>query len=150
MNLCVRMSVLSALLFATAATGAESAKPSAADVQLHHTAINKALTTAQPFKEAVESYRRHHDQFPASNLQAGLQPPDTYKNPDVLQVAIDHDGTINVMLTASSGVDGGIIVLTPQLPKTTDDFAVEWHCASASYSDISDATSGLCEYTKLP
>jgi hypothetical protein len=133
-----------------AAAAAEVTKPSAADVQLHHSAINKALTTAAPFKEAVESYRRHHDDFPASNLQAGLQPPDIYKNPDVRQVAIQHDGVINVMLTASSGVDGGMILLTPNLPKNADNFAVEWKCASASYSDISDATLGLCEYTKVP
>ena len=154
MNICVRMLLLEASLLFAISVGAGLASavetPSATDVQRHHTAINQALTTAAPFKTAVESYRRHHDDFPASNVQAGLQPPDMYKNPDVRQVAIDRDGVINITLTASSGVDGGVIVLTPNMPKNSDDFAVEWKCTTASYSDASDATLGLCEYTKVP
>ena len=139
-----------ALLAASTGVACGAEKPSAADVQLHHAAINKALTTAAPFKAAVESYRRHHDDFPASNLEAGLQPPDTYRNPNVRQVAIDRGGIINVMLTSSSGVDNGVILLTPSLPKNSDDLAVEWKCTTASYSDVSDATLGLCEYSKVP
>jgi len=150
MNASVRAVFLPAALLAIAARAAPVETPSASDVQLHHLAINKALSSAAPFKEAVESYRRHHDDFPSSNLEAGLQPPDIYKNPDVHQIAIDRGGTINVMLTPSSGVDSGVIVLTPHMPKNSDDFVVEWKCTSANYSDISDATLGVCEYTKLP
>ena len=151
MNIHARRLLLGAsLLFVTIGTGVAAETPSAADVQRHHAAINAALTTAAPFKAAVESYRRHHDDFPASNLDAGLQTPDMYRNPDVRQVAIDRGGIINVMLTASSGVDNGIIVLTPKMPKNSDDFAIEWKCTSANYSDVSDATLGLCEYTKVP
>jgi hypothetical protein len=124
--------------------------PSAADVQRHHLAINNALTTAAPFKQEVESYRRHHDAFPVSNVEATLGPPESYMNPDVRQVAIDRDGIINITLTASSGVDGGVIRLTPNMPKNSDDLKIEWKCTSANYSDISDATLGVCEYTKVP
>jgi len=154
MNICARMLLPEAALLLAISLGAGVAAaaetPSAADVQRHHLAINQALNTAAPFKAAVESYRRHHDDFPASNKDAGLQPPEMYKNPDVHQVAIDRGGIINVTLTASSGVDGGVIVLTPNMPKNSDDFAVEWKCTTASYSDASDATLGLCEYTKVP
>ena len=150
MNASVRAVFLPAALLAIVAVAAPVATPSAADKQLHHQAINKALTTAVPFKQAVESYRRHHDDFPSSNLESGLQPPDIYKNPDVRQVSINKGGIINVTLTASSGTDGGVIVLTPNMPKNSDDLAVEWKCASANYSDISDATAGVCEYTKVP
>ena len=150
MNASVRAVFLPAALLAIAARAAPVETPSASDVQLHHLAINKALSSAAPFKEAVESYRRHHDDFPSSNLEAGLQPPDIYKNPDGHQSAIDRGGASNVMLPPSSGVDSGVIVLTPHMPKNSDDFVVDWKCTSASYSDISDATLGLCEYTKLP
>jgi len=154
MNICARRLLLETSLLLVITVGAGKAAaveaPSAADVQLHHTAINQALSTAAPFKAAVESYRRHHDDFPASNLDAGLQPADMYRNPDVRQVAINPGGVIDIMLTASSGVDGGVIVLTPKMPKNSDDFAVEWKCTTASYSDASDATLGLCEYTKVP
>lgn len=141
---------LCCMLLAGIAVANAAEAPSAADVQRHHMAINKALTTAAPFKQEVESYRRHHDGFPASNADAMLGPPESYMNPDVRRIGIDRDGVINITLTASSGVDGGIIVLKPNLPKNTDDYAVEWKCTSASYSDISDATLGTCEYTKVP
>jgi len=108
------------------------------------------LKIAGPIKTQVEEYRRHHDNFPASNAEASLGPPASYAGPDVRQIAIDHDGIIQITLTASSGVDSGVIVLTPKLPKNTDDYVVEWKCASPSYSTISDATLGLCEYTKVP
>ena len=150
MNASVRAVFLPAALLAFAAGAAPVETPSATDVQRHHLAINKALTTAAPFKDAVESYRRHHDDFPSSNLEAGLQPPDIYKNPDVRQVAISQNGIIQITLTASSGADGGVVVLTPKMPKNSDNLTVEWKCTSADYSDISDATLGLCEYTKLP
>jgi hypothetical protein len=151
MQACIHSASLSALLLMLPLLGVGAVEtPSAADAQLHNMAINKALTTAGPFKDAIESYRRHHDDFPASNLDVGLQPPDTYKNPDVRQVAINRGGIVNVTLTSSSGFDGGVIVLTPNLPKNSDDFKVEWKCTSANYSNISDATLGLCEYTKVP
>lgn len=150
MNIRAHMCFLHICLLAVVLDASAVEKPSAADTELHHAAIAKALTAAAPFKEAVESYRRHHDDFPSSNLEAGLQPPDIYKNPDVRQIAIEHGGVIDVMLTASSGRDSGVIVLTPNLPKNTDSFAVEWKCTSASYSDVSDATGGVCEYTKVP
>jgi hypothetical protein len=122
---------------------------SAADTQRQNLAINKALETAIPFRREVESYLRYHNGFPASNADAGLGPPESYKNPDVGQVALGHDGIIQIMLTASSGKDGGVIVLTPTRP-SADDYRVDWKCASADYSTISDATLGNCEYTKLP
>jgi hypothetical protein len=53
-------------------------------------------------------------------------------------------------LTASSGVDGGTILLTPNMPRNTDDYKIDWKCASPSYATIGDATLGYCEYTKVP
>lgn len=150
MNAHIHVFCVQPLLLAMSTAALAAATPSAADVQRHHLAINKALTTAAPFKQEVESYRRHHDAFPASNVEAMLGPPESYMNPDVRRIAIDRDGVIKITLTASSGADGGVIVLTPTLPKNADDFVVEWKCTSASYSDISDATLGLCEYTKVP
>jgi hypothetical protein len=147
MSMCIKMCCV---LFAgiTVANAVET--PSAADVQRRHMAISNALKAAAPFKHDVESYRRHHDTFPANNVEAMLGPPESYMSPDVRRIAIDRNGVINITLTASSGVDGGVIVLKPNLPANTDDYAVEWKCTSANYSDVSDATLGTCEYTKVP
>lgn len=63
---------------------------------------------------------------------------------------VGNDGVIEITLTASSGVDDGIIRLTPKPSPIKDENSLEWTCASASFSTISDATGGVCEYTNQP
>jgi hypothetical protein len=148
-TVCTHVLVMG-LAFATQGASAAAATPSAADVERNHQAIKRALETAVPFQQEVLSYRQHHDAFPVSNAEASLGPPESFMNPDVKQVAIVRDGVIQITLSASSGVDGGTILLTPNMPKNTDDYKIDWKCASPSYTFISDATLGYCEYTKVP
>jgi Pilin (bacterial filament) len=130
--------------------GQDAAKPSAADIQAHNLAISKALAAATPVKTAVEEFRRHSGRLPSTNADVGMNPPATYGNYDVKQIAVGNDGVIEITLTASSGVDDGIIRLTPKPSPIKDENSLEWTCASASFSTISDATGGVCEYTNQP
>lgn len=79
-----------------------------------------------------------------------VNPPAAISTADVKSIRVHDAGVVEVTLSATSGVDGGVIVLTPQIPKTSDDGNVEWRCASASYASIGDMTGGKCEYSKLP
>lgn len=133
-----------------ASASADVATPSAADAQRHSQSINNALAMAVPVQQRVEYYRQHHDTFPGNNVQAALAPAPTFANGDVKGITVAANGAIEVTLTENSGVDNGVIVLTPTMPKNSDDNHVDWKCASASYSTISDDTLGVCEYTKLP
>ena len=134
----------------TAGHGQQPATPSPADVQLHNQVIRQAVETAAPVKARVEQFFLHQKAFPASNSEAGMNLPQTYRTYDVQAITIGPNGVIDIVLTASSGVDGGIIRLTPAASKTSSPPSVEWSCRSPSYSTIADATGGTCEYTNQP
>jgi hypothetical protein len=129
---------------------ADVATPSSADAQRRAQTINNALAMAVPVRQRVEYYRQHHDTFPANNVEAALAPATTFANGDVKSIAVAANGAVEITLTGNSGVDNGVIVLTPSMPKNSDNNVVDWKCASASYATISDDTLGVCEYSKLP
>ena len=126
------------------------AKPSPADVQTHNRVIGQSLAAVAPVKTTVEAYRLRAKRFPASNAEAGLNLPEAYGNYDIKSIAITADGVIDMTLTATSGVDGGVIRFTPTATGSPESPTIEWRCASASYSTIVDATGGLCEHTNQP
>jgi len=142
---------LQALVCALAAPLALAAvMPSGADAQAHQHAIANALALAAQVQSSITDYRQRTNAFPSSNTEAMLNPPLAIASADVKSISVRDAGVIEVTLTASSGVDDGVIVLTPQLPKTANTGPIEWRCASPSYSTIADMTGGNCEYTKLP
>jgi len=142
---------LQALVCALAAPLALAAvMPSGADAQAHQHAIANALAQAAQVQTSVSDYRQRTNAFPANNAEAMLKPPLALASADVKSISVRDAGVIEVTLTASSGVDDGVIVLTPQLPKTANTGPIEWRCVSPSYSTIADMTGGNCEYSKLP
>jgi hypothetical protein len=140
---------LTAALLVAAAGAQEAVRSSETDAVAQKNSISGALAAAVPAKGAVEAYRLHHGAFPGNNVEAGLNSPDSYRTNDIKAIAIAEDGRIDVTLTAVSGVDGGVIRLTPKLA-AGEASAVEWKCASANYSKIGDATDGVCEYANQP
>jgi hypothetical protein len=146
--------ILSTIGLFGAAIGCSSAQnvavPSENEIQARNQAIGKALATAAPVKTRVEDYRLHAKAFPASNAEAGMNPPATYRNYDLKGIAIGNEGVVEITLTASSGIDGGIIRLTPKAAANTDPNMIQWSCTSPSFSTIADATGGTCEYTNQP
>lgn len=143
--------VLAIVAAATASVHAQDAsKPNPADVQAHNRVIGQSLAAVTPVKTAVEGYRLRAKRFPASNAELGMNLPETYRNYDIKSIAVTADGVIDMTLSATSGVDGGVIRFTPTATGSTDNPTIEWHCASASYTTIGDATGGLCEHTNQP
>ena len=128
----------------------EAARPSAADIEAHNQAIAKALAAAAPVKLAVEQFRVRTKRFPSNNTDAGMNLPASFGNYDVKQIAVNANGVIDITLTETSGVDDGVIRLTPKPSPGSGENAVEWTCASASYAAIADATGGVCEHTNQP
>lgn len=128
---------------------ADTVRSSAADRQLHDQVINNALGMTAKVRQAVENYRLHHNAFPSDSADIGLNPA-SWASEDIRQVTVGTNGMIEITLAASSGVDGGVIRLTPTVSANTDQNTVDWACTSPSYSTIADTTSGFCEYSKLP
>ena len=146
-----RAGVVCALVYGFAAISAGAAvMPSDADMQAHQHAIANALALAAQVQARVVDYRQTNKAFPSSNAEAHVNPPTMIASADVKSISVRGEGVVEVTLTATSGVDDGVIVLTPAAPKTSNDGNIEWHCASASYATISDMTGGQCAYSKLP
>ena len=150
MNKILNPLVPLALLLTIPAAAENAAVPSENDIEAQNQAIGKALAMAAQAKATVEEFRRRSKTFPASNTDAGMNPPATYRNYDVKGITIGSGGVVEITMTASSGMDGGIIRLTPRAAANTDSNMVEWTCASPSFSRIADATGGACEYTNQP
>jgi hypothetical protein len=81
---------------------------------------------------------------------AGVPAPERFASNSVKRLAIGPDGVIDVMLTAASGVDGGMIRFHPDYTPQSGGGDVHWTCASADYSNIGDLTGGVCKYTNQP
>lgn len=143
----VLLSVSAALVWQ--ASQADTVRPSAADIQLHDQVINNALTVTAKVRAAIESYRLHHNALPSDSADIGLNPL-SWANEDIKQVTVGANGRVEITLAASSGVDGGVIRLTPTAPANSDQTTLDWACTSPSYNAIADTTNGFCEYSKLP
>jgi len=140
---------LAALAAAAGAAAIDKAVPSDQEMQLHNQVINNALNLTQRVRAAVENYRLRNAGYPGSSAEIGLD-PNTWASGDIKSVSVGANGLIEIRLGASSGVDDGVIRLTPADSGTTGQFAVAWACTSPNYSAIADATAGFCEYSKLP
>ncbi len=150
MNIAQHGASTLALVLAMGCAAAADIKPSAADNDAHATAIRTAVDSLGSVKEAVARYRLHNAAFPANNAEAGIVPPAAFATPTLKRVEVGSNGVIQATLTADSGVDDGIIIMTPAISAQTDLNQVDWTCTSPSYSDISDITNSFCSYSKLP
>jgi hypothetical protein len=127
-----------------------SAAAETVDPDAQMSVVGEAMQAVLIVQQAVASYRASHGGFPASNEQAGLPAPGQFATNSVKRVVIGSDGVIDVMLTAASGVDGGVIRFHPRYAAESGGGNVHWTCASGSYSNIGDLTGGVCEYTNQP
>jgi hypothetical protein len=141
---------LGSIFAATCAFAAAPATPSPADLQRRMQVVAEALKEVGPVKQAVQSYRLSHEDFPASNAEARLLGPLAFASNSVRTITIGAEGVVDVSLTSASGVDGGIIRFRPDYAPQSGGGDVHWTCASASYADIADLTGGLCEHTTQP
>lgn len=139
-----------ASVWCTALAAQTPGQPGAADTQAHNKVLQAAVLAANPVQAKVGQFRQHTKAFPASNADVGMNLPQTYRNYDMKSVAVRPNGIVEITMTATSGVDNGVIRFTPTATGSPEDPIIEWHCTSANYNTISDATGGVCEYTNQP
>ena len=148
------MRISIALVVALAASGwvhaALPTKTSELDTQTQIKAVSEALQPVTQIEQVVASYRLSHDDFPATNAEAGVKPPLAFASNTVKGVTIGPGGVIDVTLTAASGVDDGVIRFRPEFIAQSGAGDVHWTCSSASYANIGDLTGGSCEHTSQP
>lgn len=140
---------LAALATAVSAGAIDKTVPADEEKQLHDQVINNALSLTQRVRAAVENFRLRNAAYPVSSADIGLD-PNTWASGDIKSVSVGANGMIEIRLGASSGVDDGVIRLTPADSATSGQLAVAWACTSPNFSTIADSTAGFCEYSKLP
>ena len=108
----MKKSCLPILLCVAASLHAPAQTPapaSASDIQTRHKVISQALAAAARIKAAVAQYYLHNKAFPSSNAELGMNLPAAYRTYDLKSIALNPGGVIDLTLTASSGVDNGVI-----------------------------------------
>lgn len=144
------ISLIVVLAACASAQAALPTKTSELDTQTQMNAVAEALQPVAQVEELVASYRLAHDDFPASNAEAGVKAPPQFASNTVKRIAIRPGGIIDVTLTAASGVDDGVVRFRPEYVPQSGGGDVHWTCASASYANIGDLTGGSCEHTTQP
>ncbi|MBS0213974.1 MAG: pilin [Proteobacteria bacterium] len=100
---------------------------------------------ADRMRLAVAEYYNNFGKLPTRNQDAGLPPPSEYRGDTLRSASIGADGAITLEFDASSGRDGGRIVLVPDLTHV-DAMGVQWHCQSPDYPRIHDVLPA-CRYS---
>ncbi|MBS0194817.1 MAG: pilin [Proteobacteria bacterium] len=100
---------------------------------------------ADRIRISVAEYYNNYGKLPTRNQDAGLPAPQEYRGDTLRSASIGADGAITLEFDASSGRDGGRIVLIPDLAHVAA-MGVQWHCRTPDYPQIRAALPG-CAYT---
>lgn len=83
--------------------------------------------------------------MPVDNAAAGLHEPERYRGHTLRSARVKADGSILLVFDAASGVDGGRILLIPDL-SSVETMGLHWRCSTPSYPLIKRVIP-LCDYT---
>ncbi len=100
-----------------------------------------AITSA---RVAIAETYMSTGRMPASNAEAGLPEPETYKGQSLQSMTVDDGGRILLRFDGASGVDGGTIEWLPD-PGGMESMGLQWHCQTHDYPMITRALAS-CDY----
>ena len=109
--------------------------------QINH--IVDGLVSANNLKLYVTEYMYENGVWPENNAALNLAPPLELARKALKKIEI-LNGKIILTYNEKSGVDGGVITLTPVV-----DFELRWDCQSSTYKEIETYYPG-CRYINLP
>ncbi|MGB0134655.1 pilin [Dokdonella sp.] len=112
-------------------------------------AIREAMVVAFSARNSVSESYMSSGRMPASNAQTGLGEPETYRGQSLLSMQVSEGGRIVLTFDATSSVEGGTVVLTPNLDGN-ESMGVQWKCVTHDYPLIARAWpySPGCEYVQ--
>jgi hypothetical protein len=96
--------------------------------------LAEGLHIAASAKTAVAESYMTQMRWPSSNREAGLPDANQLKGQSLQSVRLSGAGVISLTFDAKSGVDRGVIRLTPKARQNGG--AVSWQCESPSYENI--------------
>jgi hypothetical protein len=113
------------------------------DKALRSAKLSQGLQMGAMLKMAVAEFYQMQGRAPASNEEAGLDPPEAYASGTLAAAEVRSGGVIALIYTAASGVNGGEVYLLPK----ERAFGLGWSCESPDYRDI-DQLLPSCVYAQ--
>lgn len=107
-------------------------------------AIRNDVVATMSARVAITEAYMNSGRMPASNTEAGLPEPDTYKGRSLKSMKVEPGGKILLTFDAASGVDGGMIEWVPD-PGGMESMGLQWHCQTHDYPMIARALAE-CDY----
>lgn len=98
-------------------------------------AIVNDVSAVTGARVAIAEFYMSNGRMPATNEEAGLSAPETYKGQSLVSMKIVDGGTMLLTFDAVSGVDGGTIEWQPDLDGI-ESMGLQWHCQTHDYAQI--------------
>ncbi len=108
-------------------------------------AIRNDVVAIAAARAAIAEGYMSTGRMPASNAEAGLPAPETYRGQSLLSMKVAADGSLILTFDAVSGVEGGVIEWVPDLTGI-ESMGLQWHCRTHDFPLIARALPG-CEYS---
>ena len=106
--------------------------------------MRQDLAAAAAMRVAVAEYYASMGKMPATNAEAGLPAPDQYRGKSLRSATLLPGGRIELAFDAQSGIDGGRVLLVPDLAHA-NAMGIQWRCETPDYPLIQRAVP-LCDY----
>ena len=106
--------------------------------------MREDLAAAAAMRTAIAEYFMANGKMPASQADAGLPAPDSYRGKSLKSATVLPDGGIELAFDANSGVDGGRIRFVVDTSHA-DAMGIQWHCVTSDYPLIK-RVAPTCEY----
>lgn len=108
--------------------------------------IREAIVVASSAKVAVVEYYMTTGEMPGDNAQVGLGAADTWRGTSLRSLQIAEGGRILLTFDETSGVDGGVLELIPDLTDN-ESMGVQWQCMTHDFERIARVWPGsACAY----
>ena len=98
-------------------------------------AIANDFTAVSGARLAISEFYMSNGRMPATNAEAGLPAPETYKGQSLMSLKVSDSGAILLTFDADSGVEGGTIEWLPDLTGI-ESMGLQWHCQTHDYPQI--------------
>ena len=107
-------------------------------------AIRNDIVAIAVARAAIAEAYMSTGRMPASNAEAGLPAPETYRGQSLVSMKVAADGSLILTFDAVSGVEGGVIEWLPDLAGI-ESMGLQWHCQTHDYPLIARALPN-CKY----
>lgn len=106
--------------------------------------MREDLIAVSGMRTAIAEYFMANGKMPASQIDAGLPAPESYRGKSLKSATVLPDGSVELAFDAASGVDGGRVRFVIDTSHV-DAMGIQWRCVTSDYPLIKRVTPA-CEY----